>query len=272
MPVLLLACGHPAAGTPPQSVPEAAGGNEPRAPATTPSATEPSSPPTPTPSAAATPVPDEPPVPYPTVYCGFPNDVGDRWEIGIDPQTKDDRRRAARLLDAYPDADGYERKLARTNLPPAYHELDEVTVLAPGRAAGTKVRAAGVRPSPSDGHFVLVLDVRPKALPGQFGLVVASADAPAGLQPVARDGSDAKLSPDGPVDLRRFMRRDLDRGGVDDDAGARFEAVGKVDLDGDGLDEVVVHEHWSEGLFVWLVRWHADVGQLRGTFVCGDAS
>lgn len=272
-PLVAIACGGTAATSSPAPVPAATATpptEDVRADAPAPAATpEPAAePPPPKPETPA--APDEP---YPTAYCGFPNDVVDRWEIPLDLRTKDDLRRAVRLLDRYPDADGHRRALARTNLPDPYQAIDRVHVLAAGNPpVAAKVQRAGVRSSPADARFILVLDTRPKDLRGAFALVVDTEDAPAGMQPVARDGSDATLSPEGPVDLRRFMRHELDRDGVDADRSARFEAVGRVDLDGDGLHEVVVHEHWPEGLFVWLVRWDAAAGALTGTFVCGDAS
>ncbi|MEM6989090.1 MAG: hypothetical protein AAF721_01290, partial [Myxococcota bacterium] len=78
--------------------------------------------------------------------------------------------------------------------------------------------------------------------------------------------------PSGAVDLRKWMRSELDRAGTESDRSARYEAVGAVDLDADGLDEAVVFEHWPEGLFVWLVRYDPAAGSLEGRLLCGDAS
>lgn len=53
---------------------------------------------------------------------------------------------------------------------------------------------------------------------------------------------------------------------------ARFEAVAIVDLDGDGHDEVVVHEHWYEGRYTWLVRHDPTTKAIAVDLVCGDAA
>ncbi len=52
---------------------------------------------------------------------------------------------------------------------------------------------------------------------------------------------------------------------------AFYEVWAVSDLDRDGRDELLIHEHWIEGLYTWLVRYDDATGALTAELLCGDA-
>ena len=52
--------------------------------------------------------------PFPNVYCAYP-DL--RWRIHIDPTEDAHQERARRLANRYPNANGIDGRLARSNVP-----------------------------------------------------------------------------------------------------------------------------------------------------------
>ena len=100
------------------------------------------------------------PVPFPEVYCAYRDEQDGRWRIVIDPTDRDSQRRAERLLEGHPNANGVDGALARSNLPERWRELDAVTLVRTGGVNTTGVRAAGVVPAASGGAFTFVLRAR----------------------------------------------------------------------------------------------------------------
>ena len=188
--------------------------------------------------------------------------------IRVDPRTKADRARAARLLDAHPDADGVAKKLSRSDVPDAYRNLRAVTLLGAAGAIKAEVRKAGVRPSPSDGAFVFVLDTATTAFAGEFAVAIEG-DAPSSWRPIEPGGSLPGLGGDAALDLQATMAG-LDRDGIDRDPRAKFVPVAAVDLDADAQEELLVFENWPEGRYVWMLR--LDGRTLVADLVCGDAA
>jgi hypothetical protein len=212
-------------------------------------------------------------VAYPGVYCGFVSDESGRWEVRLDPDSSADQRRVVRLLKAYPDADGIRKGLARSNLPTQWQGITDVTLLNEHGRTSATVKRIGVRVSPSEGRFAMVLDAKPSALAGEFALVVAGTfSETAKVRTVRKDGTDVDLGSGANVDVRRWLRTADSRGAALDDPSVRFEAVGAVDLDGSGDEELIVFEHWVEGLYVWLVRFDGGAGRLHAERLCGDAA
>ena len=135
---------------------EAASTPEPLASTPTPTPAE-AEPPSPEP----TPPPPDPSIPYPTAHCVSFDDLSERWVMRIDPVAKADVRRAERLVDRYPNADGHTGALSRSNLPEAWRELRELTLLSAEGSLHTRVKKVGVRPAPSGGSFAFVLEAKP---------------------------------------------------------------------------------------------------------------
>ena len=102
----------------------------------------------------------EPPTinqPFPEVFCAYPDEDAGRWRIHIDPTERGDQRSAERLAERYPNANGIDGALARTNLPTRWRDVDEVTLVRTDAVEKTSVRAAGVYASASGGAFTFVL-------------------------------------------------------------------------------------------------------------------
>jgi hypothetical protein len=53
---------------------------------------------------------------------------------------------------------------------------------------------------------------------------------------------------------------------------AHYLPAALVDLDVDGHPELLVEEHWYEGMYTWLVRWDAARGALVADLVGGSAA
>lgn len=275
--------------------------------------------------------------PYPTVYCAYDDALAERWLVHIDPVEDAHMRRAVKLADRYPNADGHFGALSRSNVPEPWRELRDVTLLSSEGAVTTTVRKVGVRPSPSGAAFVFMLKAKPRspkteqalALEGHLptGDLRWTTAAPTKLDEASFDELKPALTRHvesvrpgtGRPKLRaRNVRAlDVDLGGgfsrvlvitkrhgpgdfpawsvmvavAEDgtlhpvpivqsmDGGppgaldtAFFQPVAALDLDHDGHDELVVDEHWPEGLFRWIVRVDPSTGELTAHQLCGDAA
>jgi len=211
------------------------------------------------------------PKPFPAVYCAETSGLSARWELTLDPVTRPDQRRAERLLERHPEADGVRMALARSNLPRRWSDVDDVVLVGTEARLDASVLRAGVRPAPSGARFSLVLDAKPSALGGDFALAVQGAfDHEATLRAVRRDAADADLGTE--VEVRRWLRSSDARGTPLRDGSVWFESVFAIDLDGNGDDELVVFEHWPEGQYVWLVRYDREAERLHAERLCGDAA
>lgn len=182
--VVLSLCGwaacQPSAPGPSAPPPAAPAEPAPSEPEATPVET-PTPPPETPPAAPPTEAPATTPVAYPTVYCAFGDTLTDRWIIEIDPTEKADLKRVERLVDRYPDADGHTGALSRSNVPEQWREIRDVTLVSLDGAATTQVKKVGVRPSPSGGSFVFVLDAKTTHPDGTLAVALDGHAPTAGL-------------------------------------------------------------------------------------------
>ncbi|MBL4687743.1 MAG: hypothetical protein JKY37_24320 [Nannocystaceae bacterium] len=117
--------------------------------------------------------------PYPTVYCAETDGIHRRWMLRIDPVQDQHRRRAARLAERYPDADGFRRALSPSNVPEPWRGLADITLLTPGTSEATEVYRRGIVGSPSGGAFVFVLNAKTKTVANDAALAIDGQQTPA---------------------------------------------------------------------------------------------
>lgn len=177
-------------------------------------------------------------VPFPVVYCAYP---AERWRIHIDPTEDAHQDRARRLAERYPNANGVDGRLARSNLPEPWRALDAVTVVHTDGVQTTNVRAAGVYASPSGGAFTFVLQAR--APEPADGPAVAIEGHPATLPKALRAVPDASVDEERWATVGRsfrdVVRRELDWGSR---PGILRRHVRWVEADlGGGIEGLMIH-------------------------------
>lgn len=196
------------------------------------------SPPDPTPEPVRQPESSPEPVPFPTVYCAYP---ATRWRIHIDPTEDAYQERARRLADRYPNANGVDGRLARSNLPEPWRALDAVTLVFTDGVEATNVRAAGVYGSPSGGAFTFVLEARASGTSDGPAVAIEGhpATLPSALRPVPEVSVDeARWAMVGRT-FRDVVRRELDWGSR---PGMLRRYVRWVEADlGGGIEGLMIH-------------------------------
>lgn len=177
-------------------------------------------------------------VAFPKVYCAYP---GKRWRIHIDPTEDAHQRRAQRLAERYPNANGIDGRLARTNLPEPWRDLDAVTVVHTEGVETTNVRAAGVYESPSGGAFTFVLQASASETPDAEAVVLEGhpATLPGALRSIPDVSVDEARWATVGRSFRDVVRRELDWGSR---PGMLRRYVRWVEADlGGGIEGLMIH-------------------------------
>ena len=190
---------------------------------------------------AAEPESSPEPVPFPNVYCAYPDEQAERWRIHIDPTEGAHQRRASRLAERYPNANGIDGRLARSNLPEPWRALDAVTLVRTDGVEATSVRAAGVYQSPSGGAFTFVLQARAPESSDERALVIEGhpATLPAVLRTVPEASVDEERWATVGRSFRDVVRLELDWGSR---PGVLRRHVRWIEADlGGGIEGLMIH-------------------------------
>ena len=201
------------------------------------------------PSEQPPPAVDPPARAYPKVYCGFADDHTGKWVVRVDPGEAKDVRRAERLADRYPNADGAAGRLSRTNVPEQWREIRDVTLVSPDGVFHESVTKVGIRAAPSGGAFYFILGAKTYQPGWTHGIAIDGHVEPGGLawKPIPGPKS---LSPEdwkdleGPLEEFAAKKRPRSR-----PPSLRHKGVRKIEADfGGGLQAVVLVNTKTWGL------------------------